>query len=99
MGYTAIIKLLKKAEAQKKVKAQAKAAKLAEKEAQKTQSKLTGKNKKKSLILVLLYKKTLNDSTRVLSFMEEVEVMPEGRGSNVLLSRKKKIYLPQQLKN
>ena len=71
-----------------------KAAKLAEKKAQKTRSKLTGKDKMKSLIVVLPYKKTLIDSARIESFAEEIEVVPEGRGSNVLLSRKRNIYLP-----
>jgi hypothetical protein len=101
-------KLLKKVEAQeralqrqakKEAKAQAKATKLAEKEAQKTQSKLAGKSKMKSLIVVLPYKKTLIDSARVVSFAEEVEVVPEGRSSNVLLSGRRKIYLPQRYKN
>jgi hypothetical protein len=101
-------KLLKRVEAQEKalqhhaekgVKAQAKAAKLAEKKAQKTRFKLTGKDKMKSLIVVLPYKKTLIDSARVESFAEEIEIVPEGRGSNVLLSRKRNIYLPQRYKN
>ena len=85
--------------AEKGVKAQAKAAKLAEKKAQKTRFKLTGKDKMKSLIVVLPYKKTLIDSARVESFAEKIEIVPEGRGSNVLLSRKRNIYLPQRYKN
>ena len=98
----------KEAEAQKKalqcqvdreVKAQAKAEKEAAKEAQKKQLKLPKKNGKKSLIIVLPYKKTSNSSMKVVSFAKEVEVVGEVEGSKMAETRTRKIKLPERFKN
>ena len=55
--------------------------KLAQREAKKKQLELLKKSRKKSLIIVLLYKKVSNYSTKVVIFVEEVNIVIEGEGS------------------
>jgi hypothetical protein len=80
------------------MKAQAKAEKIATKEAKKQQSKLLKKNKKQSHIVLILYKKSSDSSTKAVSFIEEVEVVAEVEGSKMPLTRTQKINLPARFK-
>ncbi len=82
----------------REVKAQAKADKLAAKEAIKTQPRVAKRNEKKSLIVVLPYKKASIGSTKAVTFAEHVEVVTEGEGSKIVATRTRTIHLPQRFK-
>ena len=78
----------------KDLKAMAAADKLAQREAKKRQLELPKKGRKKSLIVVLLYKKTSNYSTKVVTFVEEGNIVIEGEGSETAQTQTRKINLP-----
>ena len=80
------------------VKAAAAAKKLAIKEAKKEQSELLKKNVKKSLIVVLPYKKASDYSTKVVVLTEKVDVAVEEEGSKLTQTRTRKINLPMRYK-
>jgi hypothetical protein len=65
----------------KDVKAQQAANKLAVKEAKKQQPWLLKKTEKQSFIVVLLYKKPANLSTKAVAFTKEIKVVLEEGGS------------------
>ena len=71
---------------------------LAIKEAKKKQLKLLKKNEKKSYTVLILYKKTSNSSTKAVSFAEEVEVVAEVEGSEIPITRTRKINLLARFK-
>ena len=68
--------------------------KLAQREAKKRQLELPKKGRKKSLIVVLLYKKTSNYYTKVVTFVEEGNIVIEGEGSETAQTQTRKINLP-----
>ena len=69
------------------MKAQEKADKLATKDATKKQPKVSKKNGKKSLIVVLLYKKTSISFTKAVTFAEHVEVVTEEERSKIVITK------------
>ena len=68
--------------------------KLAQREAKKRQVELLKKDRKKSLIVVLPYKKTSNYSIEVVIFVEKVNIVIEEKGSERAQTRTRKINLP-----
>jgi hypothetical protein len=83
---------------EREVKAQEKADKLAAKNTQKKQPKLTKKSDTKSLVVVLPYKKTLNSSMKAVTFATYVEVVGEEEGSEISRTRTRTINLPARFK-
>ena len=81
------------------LKAQAKVLKQAKKEAQKQQPKQLEKNKKKSLIVVLHYKRSSNSSSKVISFAKDIQVIGEGNRLNEEVLGKRQISLPQRFRS
>jgi hypothetical protein len=84
---------------EKEAKARAKAEKLAEKEARKRQPKQPKENEKKSLIVVLRYKKTSNSSTQAVSVDGGVEEVGEVGGAKTTRTRTRRINLPERFRN
>ena len=66
---------------ERETKAQTKADEIAIKEARKKQSEVLKKNEKKSLIVILSYKKASRSSTKAVTFAKQVEVVSEEKGS------------------
>ena len=79
---------------EKDLKAVAVAKKLATKEAKKKQSELLKRNKKKSLIVVLPYKKASDRSIKAVVLAEKVNVVVEGERPKITQIRTRKINLP-----
>ena len=71
---------------------------MAAKEAVKTQLKVTKGNEKKSLIVVLPYKKTFIGSTKTVAFAEHIEIVAKEKGSEMITTRTRKIQLPQRFR-
>jgi len=80
-------------------RAKAKAEKLATKEARKEALRAKKDSQKKSLIVVLQLKRPSKELTKVVRFIEEVEVVGEVRGSHVRETRTRAISLLQRYKN
>jgi len=80
-------------------RAKAKAEKLATKEARKEALRAKKDSQKKSLIVVLQLKRPSKELTKVVRFIEEVEVVGEVRGSHVRETRTRTISLLQRYKN
>ena len=81
------------------VKAQKKADKLAAKQVTKSQPKVIKEKGKKSLSVILPYKKASNSSTKVVTFAEHVEVIIKEKGSKIVKTRTCKIHLPQRFQS
>ena len=78
---------------EKDLKAIVVAKKLAIKEAKKKQLELLQKNKKKSLIIVLLYKKTSNCSMKAITLAEKINIVAEEKRSKMTQIQAQKINL------
>ena len=71
------------------------AKKLTAKEAKKKQSELLKKNEKKSLIIVLPYKKASDCSTKATMLAEKIDVIAEREGSK---HRPRRLICPRDIK-
>jgi hypothetical protein len=80
------------------VKAQKQADKLAAKDAAKKQFKVPKHQEKKSLIVILLYKKTSISPPKRVTFSKDIEVMIEEEGSHMVATRTRQINLPARFK-
>jgi hypothetical protein len=64
------------------------------KKAIKTQLKVIKRNEKKSLIMVLPYKKAFIGSIKAIMFAEYIKVVIKGEGFKIVIIRTQIIYLP-----
>ena len=84
---------------EREAKAEIKAKKTAEKEAKKEATKAAKTSQKKSLIVKLPLKSLSNVTTKVVSFVEEVDVIGEVEGVHLRQTRTRAISLPHRYKN